>query len=111
MGDNRLFKTPSVGEAWHRLAMSREKAASVFPEQRPKLVGVGGGHFQGGQGFAAKKLKAPFGVRRREVLKLGFYLKKEHQPVRLSLIPSFADYACEVKSTRRELEREFFGRF
>jgi len=83
--------------------MRREKAAAESPEPRPDLFTVRLWNVQRTDLLPQIKSEPPLDMNRRQYFESGFHFKQKHQPVRLALIPMFADQTSQVQIRRTDL--------
>src|SRR5437867_13218339 len=81
-----FFDGPGVASIGRAMAVRGEKAAAMFPEQRPELLAIGLRNRKRIEFGPGEKREAPLAMRRRQRLEVRLDLEEEHQPVRLSLI-------------------------
>jgi len=89
------------------MAMRGKEPAAMPPEQWPDLLAVGLWQRQRIECGARVKKKSSFAHRWRRDAQPGFYLKQEHEPVRLARVTVFADKSGEVQFAGREGQAEF----
>src|ERR1041385_5564975 len=82
-GQDRFFDGPVVVSVRMAVAMGREEAATIAPEQWPELFAVGLRQGQASELPGWKEREAPFAVSGRQDFKPWFDFEEEHQPVRL----------------------------
>ena len=93
------------------MAMGREKTAAVLPEPWPDAFAIRLRKLQLVHRRTRKKLEAPFAMIRRQRFESWQDLEQEHQPMRLALIPVFADDASQVQIARPKSQGNFLLRF
>jgi hypothetical protein len=91
--------------------MSSKETAAMLPEQGPDPLTISLWQIEAIEFRSRKEFKPSLAMGRRQGFQPSFDLEQKHEPMRLTLVTTFADQSGQVEVPRPQAQSSFFSRF